>query len=154
MSSSNPDEVNRLRHALGGLRVVVCDMRHEALTGEPAQAEGAPPVRPPLCAARIRIGNIACSHTSARLLMRDAWLLLERLGDPDAAASREELARLDCEISVLDHRRYDAETEGRADLVAVHVAEHRALGEKIEALRLSAIAALDRTAADQLKIAS
>ncbi|HSP26752.1 MAG TPA: hypothetical protein VLQ65_16425, partial [Saliniramus sp.] len=126
-----------------------CDMRHESRVSE-AGAHA----RPPLCPSRARMGNIACSHTSARLLMRDAWLLLEEIGQPDAAMQREELARIDYESSVLDYRRYDADTEGRADLVASQIAEHRALGEEVEALRKAALVALDRAAADQLKIAS
>ena len=143
MPSRHIDEIRRLREALDGLKVVACDMRHESLVSD-AGAHA----RPPLCPSRARMGNIACSHTSARLLMRDAWLLLEKIGQPEATAQREELARVDHDICILDHRRYDAEAEGRTDLVAVHVTEHRALGEEVEALRQAAIAALDRAAAD------
>jgi len=150
MSPSFLDDVDRLRAALAGLRVVVCDMKHEHVNREGEQAS-----RQPICPARARIGNIACSHTSARLLMRDAWLLLEKTGDPQAVAQREELARVDGEISILDHRRYDAEAAGREDIVADCIARHRALGDEIEALRQAAIAALDRAREElQLKIAS
>lgn len=136
-------DATRLRDALMELRAVACDMRHElAYQG----SEGI--LRPQLCPSRMRNGNVACSHTSARLLIREAWLLLEKSDYPDATAQREELARVDYEISILDHRRFDAETEGRTDLVAVHVADHRMLVGQIETLRLSAIAALDRAASD------
>lgn len=141
MSSGYLDEIGRLRRALDGLRVVACDMRHEALLAGPHS-------RPQLCPSRVRTENIACCHTNARLRMRDAWLLLEKIGYPDATAQREELARVDCEICILDHRRYDAETEGRADLVAAHIAEHRALARELDALRRTAIVALDRAAVD------
>jgi hypothetical protein len=139
MSPNFLDDVDRLRAALGGLRVVVCDMKHEAV-----HREGERTLRQAICPALARIGNIACSHTSARLLMRDAWLLLEKTGDPQAVAQRDELARVDGEICILDHRRYDAEAAGRGDIVADCIARHRALGDEIEALRQAAIAALGR----------
>jgi len=144
------DDVKRLRVALDGLRVVVCDMKHERVHREGEQA-----LRQSICAARARKSNIACSHTSARIQMRDAWLLLETIGDPQASAQCEELSRVDGEISVLDHRRYDAEAAGREDIVADCIARHRALGSEIEALRQVAITALDRAREKlQLKIAS
>lgn len=150
MSPNLLDDVDRLRGTLGGLRVVVCDMRHENVHRNGERAS-----RQPICPARARRSNIACSHTSARLEMRDAWLLLAKLGDPQAEAQCEELARVDGEICILDHRRYDAESAGRTDIVADCIARHRALGAEIEGLRQIAIAALDRAREElQLKIAS
>lgn len=150
MSPSFLDDIDRLCAALDGLRVVVCDMKHERV-----HRDGERALRQRICAARARSSNIACSHSSARLQIRDAWLLLEKIGDSQAFAQREELSRVDGEISVLDHRRYDAEAAGRQDIVDDCIARHRALGGEIEALRQVAIAALDRAREKlQLKIAS
>jgi len=150
MPGSLIDEVERFRTALYRLRADLCDMKHEGV-----RRDGERLIRRAICPARARISNIACSHTGARLPMRDAWLLLETIGDRDAVARREELDRIEYEISILDHRRYDAETVGRKDLIADCIARHRALAAEVEALRLATIAALDRAHGSlQLKIAS
>jgi hypothetical protein len=150
MSSDFLNSVKRLRANLVGLRVITCDMKHENL-----HREGEQTFRQAICPARARSSNIACSHTSARLKLRDAWLLLNKLGDPEAVAQLMELSRVDGEIAVLDHRRYDAEAAGRDDIVADCIARHRALGAEMEALRQAALNALDRTSERlQLNIAS
>jgi hypothetical protein len=143
------EHIARLRRIIGAQALATCDMRHEAVS----PADG---TRPQICPRPIRSANIACSHTGARLALREAWLLLEKLDFPRAAERREELARVDYEISILDYRRYDAEAERRATSIAACIAAHRALGEEVEALRRETLAALDRASrrALQLKIAS
>ncbi len=138
MTARFPEEVHRLRAAIAPLRALACDMQHES-----SRQEGGKRVRPPLCPARRRFGNLACSHTSARLLLRDAWLLLEKAGDTNAPEQLALLAKIDYEISILDYRRYDAEAAGDAAAVADCIASHRSLGEEIEALKATTLAALD-----------
>jgi hypothetical protein len=134
------ERIARLRRIIGAQGLPTCDMRHEVVS----LASGR---RPQICPRPARSANVACSHTNARLAQREAWLLLEKLGCPGASERREELARVDYEISILDYRRYDAEAARSPSDIADCVARHRALGEEAEALRHETLVALDRACA-------
>jgi hypothetical protein len=160
-----PDSATLLawRDRVAALRAPACDMAHEAI---PRQPDGTP--RPSttspsgysrigICAPSVRERHIGCSHTTARLVLGDALLAL---GDDDAplvAALRD----LENAISLLDHRRYDAETgyaravDAGADMAATRaaidslVAEHRACAARAAALRDAVLARLDAALAGQ-----
>ena len=99
-------------------------------------------------------GHLGCSHTTARHLLRDA---LDCIPGGGAAPLRHELNGLENAISLLDHRRYDAETRHArasrcrtpAQTAAARraiddlVAEHRSYVARALALRDAALALVD-----------
>jgi hypothetical protein len=60
-----------------------------------------------ICPEAARAVHLGCSHTTARHLLRGA---LDCLLGGDDTALLDELNELENAISLLDHRRYDAET--------------------------------------------
>ena len=101
------------RMRLAALRAPACGMAHESIRSGP----GAVPVRNSrslsgyaragICPEAIRSGHLGCSHTTARHLLRDA---LDCVPGGGGAPLRHELNELENAISLLDQRRYDAET--------------------------------------------
>jgi hypothetical protein len=148
------------RMRLAALRAPACGMAHESIRSGP----DAMPVRNPrspsgyaragICPEGIRLGHLGCSHTMARHLLRDA---LGRVPGGGHVALLCELDELENAISLLDHRRYDAETrhaqaadkgtaaqitEARRAIDGL-VAEHRAYVARALALRDAALALID-----------
>ena len=60
-----------------------------------------------ICPEAGRAANLACSHTMARYVLRDAIGQVPGEGDEALIAALHELEQA---ISLLDHRRYDAES--------------------------------------------
>jgi hypothetical protein len=137
-------------------------MAHEAI---PRRADGMPLAsaaspsgyaRIGICAPSVRERHIGCSHTMARLVLRHA---LAALGDHDEALAGA-LRELENAVSLLDHRRYDAETDHARALVAGAdgaaaravldslVAEHRSCVARALALRQAVLARLDAALAN------
>ncbi len=148
------------RMRLAALRAPACGMAHESIRSGP----DAMPVRNSrspsgyaragICPEAIRSGHLGCSHTMARHLLRDA---LGRVPGDGRAGLLRELDELENAISVLDHRRYDAETRHAraidagtpAQTAAARraiddlVAEHRGYVARALALRDAAVALID-----------
>jgi hypothetical protein len=145
------DAILALRDRAAAFHVASCGMAHERI---PSGADGMPLRdsrnqsgygRPGICAEAQRVGHLGCSHTMARHALRD---VIEQAGGDATEAMLDELQQLEGAISLLDHRRYDAEcgraaallsgahkdiAEAQAEIVRL-VAEHRAYGQR--ALRL------------------
>jgi hypothetical protein len=135
-----PEALIALRRRIEALHVLPCDMAHETVPtghdGDPVRSTRSPSgfARVGLCSEAARTNNLTCSHTMARYVLRDA--ITQMPGDDDAAVLAA-LHDLEQAISLLDHRRYDAEsrrasakllnTDGapaERDIAAL-VAEHR-----------------------------
>jgi hypothetical protein len=147
-----------LRRRVAGLQATPCGMAHESIPdgpdGEPARNARSPSgfARVGLCTETVRAANLACSHTMARYLLRDALLQLPADGDDAVLAGLHDLEQA---ISLLDHRRYDAESarasarlkkaDGAAAKreVAALVAEHRALVHRAGELRDDVLRRID-----------
>jgi hypothetical protein len=135
-------------------------MAHEGVRSGP-DAKPLPNVRSPsgyartgLCPEAVRAGHIGCSHTMARHLLRDA---LDAIAGSDNESLLHELNELENAISLLDHRRYDAETRhararDRGDAAEAAVAqraidelvgEHRGYAGRALILRDGVLARLD-----------
>lgn len=146
----DPDALIALRRRIEALHTLSCDMAHESI---PAGPDGAPvrSTRSPsgfervgICSDAKRVTNLACSHTMARYLLRDAIMQLPGAGAEAAVAALHELEQA---ISLLDHRRYDAETRQASARLAqtdggpaereidALVAEHRACVKRASELR-------------------
>jgi hypothetical protein len=141
---------------VAALRAPACDMAHEAIPrrpdGMPLPSAASPSGygRIGICAPSVRERHIGCSHTMARLVLRDA---LDALGGDAVLAAA--LRDLENTVSLLDHRRYDAETDharaiaagadGAAARAVIEslVAEHRACVARVVALRDAVLARLD-----------
>jgi hypothetical protein len=147
-----------LRQRVEALRASPCDMAHESI---PAGPDGDPVrsarsssgfARTGLCPDAARATNLACSHTMARYVLRDAIMQVPGDGDEAVVAALHELEQA---ISLLDHRRYDAENRrasarlAKADgapaereIVAL-VAEHRAAVTRAGELRDDVLRRID-----------
>ena len=147
-----------LRRRVEALRAWSCDMAHESI---PAGPDGAPmrSTRSPsgfarvgLCPEAGRATNLACSHTMTRYVLRDAVTQVRGEGNGAVVAALHELEQA---ISLLDHRRYDAESRlagarlSKADgapgerEVAALVAEHRACTRRAGELRDDVLRRID-----------
>ena len=150
-----------LRRRIAMLQAPACGMAHERIVagpdGRPVPNPASPSGyrRPGICPAERRARHIGCSHTTARLILRQA---IELLGDGHADLLAE-LSRLENAVSLLDHRRYDAESR-RADAVsagsdpraaereiAALVAEHRDHVDAAARLRDEVLTRVDRVVA-------
>jgi hypothetical protein len=111
-------------------------------------------VRPGICAEALRADHVGCTHTTARYALREA---LERVPGDAAEAMLDELRQLENAISLLDHRRYDAEcrradallsgnhggaAEAQAEIARL-VAQHRVYGQQALILRDAVLRRLD-----------
>ena len=155
-----PDEeaLIALRSRIETLRASACGMAHESIPTDP-DGKPVPSARSPsgfarvgICPEAVRNENIACSHTMARYLLRDAVMRLPGEGTEAILAALHDLEQ---EISLLDHRRYDAESrraaamlaKGSDDAAALEiaglVAEHRACVTRAESLRAEVLRRID-----------
>jgi hypothetical protein len=154
------DATLALRNRVAALHATPCGMAHERI---PSGADGMPLrdgrnqsgyVRPGICIAALRDGHVGCTHTTARYVLRDA---LQEMGGEATEAMLDELRQLENAISLLDHRRYDAEcrradallsgaqgdvAEAQAEIMRL-VAEHRVCGEQALRLRDEVLLRLD-----------
>jgi hypothetical protein len=148
------------RTRLSALRAPACGMAHEGVRSGTNAKPLPNPLSPTgyartgLCPEVARAGHIGCSHTMARHFLRDA---LDAIAGSDNEPLLRELNELENAISLLDHRRYDAETRharaldrGDAAEAAVAqraiddlVAEHRGYALRALILRDGVLARLD-----------
>ncbi len=147
-----------LRARVEALRASPCGMAHESIPdgpgGEPMQSARSPSgfARTGLCPDAARATNLACSHTMARYELRDAITQVPGDGDEAVLAALHDLEQA---ISLLDHRRYDAESRranarlvqadaapGDRDIAAL-VAEHRAWVRRAGELRDDVLRRID-----------
>jgi hypothetical protein len=145
-----PEALTALRRRVEALRASPCDMAHERIPagpdGGPVRSTRSPSgfARVGVCPEAVRATHLACSHTPARYLLRDA---IRQLPGEGAKAVVAALRELEQAISLLDHRRYDAESR-RASArlagvdgapaereIAALVAEHRAAVTRAGELR-------------------
>jgi hypothetical protein len=147
-----------LRRRIETLRASACGMAHESIPtgpdGNPTASARSPSgfARAGICPAAVRDANIACSHTMARYVLRDA---IAHLPGEGAAAILAALHDLEQAISLLDHRRYDAESRRASAMltdpgdgagereIADLVAEHRALVTRAAGLRDDVLRRID-----------
>ncbi len=147
-----------LRARIEALRAVPCGMAHESIPdgadGDPMRSARSPSgfARTGLCPDAERGANLGCNHTMARYVLRDALLQLPGDGDEAVLAALHDLEQ---EISLLDHRRYDAESRlanarlVKADVageerdIAALVAEHRACVKRAGELRDDVLRRID-----------
>lgn len=111
------DRLRSLRREVSALRAVKCRMSHERVVrqGEhmlPAASRlpGVAYRRVGLCDHGERALRVGCSHTTARVKLKEAINELGGGGGP-ATDLAGELNRLDNEIHLLDHRKGEAEKE-------------------------------------------
>ena len=108
-----PEALIALRRRVEALRASPCGMAHESIPagpdGDPRRSMRSPSgfARVGLCHEAVRAVNLACSHTMARYVLRDAIMQLTGEGDEAVVAALHELEQA---ISLLDHRRYEAES--------------------------------------------
>jgi hypothetical protein len=153
-----PEVLMALRRRVAALRAASCDMAHESIPLGPDDA----PVRSAysasgfaragLCPEAGRAVNLACSHTMARYVLRDAIM---QMPDEGADAVVAVLHELEQAISLLDHRRHDAENRRAAARLAgaddapgereidALVAEHRAWVTRAGELRDDVLRRID-----------
>jgi hypothetical protein len=147
-----------LRARVEALRASPCGMAHESIPigpgGDPARSARSPSgfARTGLCPEVARATNLGCSHTMARYELRDAITQVPGDGDEAVVAALHDLEQA---ISLLDHRRYDAENEAanarlaKADDrpaerdIAAFVAEHRACVRRAGELRDDVLRRID-----------
>ena len=153
-----PEALVALRRRVEALRAAPCDMAHESIPagpdGDPVRSTRSPSgfARVGLCPEAGRATSLACSHTMARYLLRDAITQVPGEGDEAVLAALHELEQA---ISLLDHRRYDAESR-RASArlaaadgapaereIAALVAEHRACVTRAGELRDDVLRRID-----------
>ena len=150
--------LNELRRRVVALRAVPCGMAHESIPdgpdGDPKRNVHSPSgfARIGLCPDAERATNLGCNHTMARYVLRDAIMQLPGDGDDAVLAALHDLEQA---ISLLDHRRYDAENEAanarlaKADVasaerdIAALVAEHRAYVKRAGDLRDDVLRRID-----------
>lgn len=157
-----PEALIALRRRVGALRATPCGMAHESIPagpdGEPVRSARSPSgfARAGICPEAVRAAHLGCSHTTARYVLRDAVMQVPG-GGADAVLSA--LHDLEQTISLLDHRRYDAEsrragarlaggddTTGERDIAGL-VAEHRACVTRAAALRAEVLRRIDEALA-------
>ena len=147
-----------LRARVEALRASPCGMAHESIPdgpgGDPMRSARSPSgfARTGLCPDAERATNLACSHTMARYELRDAITQVPGDGDEVVIAALHDLEQA---ISLLDHRRYDAESRranarlAKADIasgerdIAALVAEHRACVRRAGELRDDVLRRID-----------
>ena len=147
-----------LRERIAALRAPPCDMAHEGIrrAADGALVRNAESdtgyARMGICPKAVRSVHLGCSHTMARHVLRDA---LEALPGTDTQPLLAELTELEHAISLLDHRRYDAETRRAAALTAASdateaareiaslVAEHRVHVARAATLRDAVLRRID-----------
>jgi hypothetical protein len=153
-----PEALIALRRRVEALHASPCDMAHESIPagpdGDPVRNTRSPSgfARVGLCPEAGRATSLACSHTMARYVLRDAIKRVPGKGDEAVLAALHELEQA---ISLLDHRRYDAESRrASASLVkadgapaereiAALVAEHRAAVTRAGELRDEVLRRID-----------
>jgi hypothetical protein len=153
-----PEALMTLRRRVEALHVSPCDMAHETVPdgpdGDPVRSTRSPSgfARVGLCPEAGRKNNLTCSHTMARYVLRDAIKQLPGESDEAVLAALHELEQA---ISLLDHRRYDAESRRasarllEADAapaereIAALVAEHRACVRRAGELRDDVLRRID-----------
>lgn len=167
MTAPGAAELARLRALIAASRAVACGMVHESVprdaAGQPLQHAVEPDgyARPALCSATRRGTQLACSHSAARVPLRQAIEALQAQDGAEMAALEtllKDWIRLDTALGTLDHRRYAAETrladavragtddieDGRRPIAAL-VQEHRDLARGLDALKDRVLAAIDRS---------
>jgi hypothetical protein len=153
-----PEALIALRRRVEALRASSCDMEHESIR---VGADGAPVrstrsasgfARAGICPEAVRATNLACSHTVARYLLHDAIVQMPGEGVEAVVAALHELEGA---ISLLDHRRYDAEGRRASAKLAetdagpaereidALVAEHRACVARASELRNDVLRRID-----------
>jgi hypothetical protein len=153
-----PEALMALRRRVEALHASPCDMAHESIPagpdGDPVRSTYSPSgfARVGLCPEAGRATSLACSHTTARYVLRDAIKQVPGEGDEALIAALHELEQA---ISLLDHRRYEAESRrASATLVgadgapaereiAALVAEHRAAVTRAGELRDDVLRRID-----------
>jgi hypothetical protein len=153
-----PEALIALRRRVEAVRASPCGMAHESIPadpdGNPVRSTRSPSgfARAGLCPEAVRAANLACSHTMARYVLRDAIQQVPGEGDEAVVAALHELEQA---ISLLDHRRYDAESRrasarlaeadgapGEREIAAL-VAEHRASVTRADELRDDVLRRID-----------
>ena len=153
-----PEALIALRRRVAAVRASPCGMAHEGIPagpdGNPVRSTRSPSgfARAGLCPEAVRAANLACSHTMARYVLRDAIMQVPGEGDEALVAALHELEQA---ISLLDHRRYDAESRrasarlaktddapGEREIAAL-VAEHRASVTRVGELRDDVLRRID-----------
>jgi hypothetical protein len=153
-----PEALIALRRRVEAVRASPCGMAHESIPagsdGNPVRSTRSPSgfARAGLCPEAVRAANLACSHTMARYELRDAIMQVPSEGDEAVVAALHELEQA---ISLLDHRRYDAESRrasvrlaetddapGEREIAAL-VAEHRASVTRVGELRDDVLRRID-----------
>jgi hypothetical protein len=154
-----PEALIALRRRVEALHVSPCDMAHEGIPADPNGDPGRSTrslsgfARVGLCSESARANNLTCSHTMARYVLRDAIMRVP--GYEGDAAVLAALHDLEQTISLLDHRRYDAESrrasakllkvdnaQTERDIAAL-VAEHRACVRRAGELRDDVLRRID-----------
>jgi hypothetical protein len=154
------DAIRALRNRVAALHATPCGMAHERI---PSGPDGMPLrdgrnqsgyARPGICAEALRTDHVGCTHTMARHALREA---LEQVRGEASEAMLDELRQLENAISLLDHRRYDAErrradallsgrpadvAEAQTEIVRL-VAEHRVYGQQALKLRDAVLCRLE-----------
>jgi hypothetical protein len=147
-----------LRARVAALRASPCGMAHESIPDGP-DGDPMPNARSPsgfartgLCPDAERATNLGCSHTTARYVLRDALLQVPGDGNEAVLAALHDLEQA---ISLLDHRRYDAESRsanarlakvngaGGDREIAALVAEHRSCVRRAGELRDDVLRRID-----------
>jgi hypothetical protein len=153
-----PEALIALRRRVEALHASPCDMAHESIPagpdGDPVRNTRSPSgfARVGLCPEAWRATSLACSHTMARYALRNAIKQVPGEGDEAMVAALHELEQA---ISLLDHRRYDAESRrasatpvaadgapGEREIAAL-VAEHRAAVKRAGELRDDVLRRID-----------
>lgn len=115
---------------LDRLHTQACGLAHEGRAGRG------------FCAKAARAGNLACAHTMARYVLRDALERLVAQDAPGAQARLEDWSALDLAVGLSDHARSQAEKTGDAAAIAAAVSAHGRAAADLERLRLWTRAAL------------
>lgn len=137
----SPDlSLPELAAALDRLEARACGLAHEGWRGRPGA--------PLFCGRMSRAVNIACAHTTARYVLRDAVLALQARGHPESVAWLAQWQALDAEICRCDHARSEAEKVEDAAAVATAVADHAAATRALAALHARIRAAVLSTGVD------
>jgi hypothetical protein len=153
-----PEGLIVLRRRVEALRVAPCDMAHESIPvgpeGTPAPSTRSPSgfARAGLCPEAVRASHLGCSHTMARYLLRDVIMQMPGEGAGAVVAALHDLEQ---QISLLDHRRYEAENRrasarlagaddapGESEIDAL-VTEHRACVARAGELRDDVLRRID-----------